>query len=176
LLFIFIPLYYILNIQHSIIFIMHNLENSVLSVNMKIIRNLSALKKLNLPRIINLALLLFEIKFRRSLLKSRPLFYRIDTYPICNLSCPACLIGLEKRNIIPKRILNRKPMPLDTFKTIIDKIYKYAIKLYLYDEGEPLLCPDIFDMIAYAENKNIAVTISSNFCTNLSDNQLKQLI
>lgn len=54
-------------------------------------------------------------------------------------------------------------MALATFKRIIDDVEAYACWIDLYNRGEPLANPDIYDMIAYAHAKGIGTKISSNF-------------
>lgn len=85
-----------------------------------------------------------------------PYRYRLEPTNICNLRCPACATGLG--------ILGRRNgrMPLDQYRRIIDQIAPYAYTLYLFYYGEPLLHPQIFDMIRYAEDQKIHVIINSH--------------
>lgn len=54
-------------------------------------------------------------------------------------------------------------MELADYRRIIDKISDYAVRVSLYDMGEPLLNPDIYKMIKYATDKGISTLISTNF-------------
>jgi radical SAM protein with 4Fe4S-binding SPASM domain len=54
-------------------------------------------------------------------------------------------------------------MDLDSFKNIVDKIQNHAIRVSLYDMGEPLLNKNIYNMIKYASDKHIGTLISTNF-------------
>lgn len=54
-------------------------------------------------------------------------------------------------------------MALDDFLHIIGAIERYAVRVSLYDEGEPLMNKDLYRMIAYATKKNISTLISTNF-------------
>ncbi|MEP9410027.1 MAG: radical SAM protein [Candidatus Brocadia sp.] len=82
--------------------------------------------------------------------------YRIEPCSICNLRCPSCKSHQLKTN--EKRI-----MDLEDFKKILDNIQKYALRVSLYDMGEPLLNKNIYSMIKYASSKNISTLISTNF-------------
>jgi len=54
-------------------------------------------------------------------------------------------------------------MNLDDFRKIVSKIQKYALRVSLYDMGEPLLNKDIYSMIRFASDKHISTLISTNF-------------
>jgi MoaA/NifB/PqqE/SkfB family radical SAM enzyme len=53
-------------------------------------------------------------------------------------------------------------MTLEQFKKIIDVLGPYTIRINLYGSGEPVLFPEIYDMVRYAASKNIGVAISVN--------------
>jgi len=54
-------------------------------------------------------------------------------------------------------------MDLDDFKTIVDRVARYALRISLYDMGEPLLNRDIYKMIGYASDHRVSTLISTNF-------------
>lgn len=84
-----------------------------------------------------------------------PLMY-IDPINYCILHCPLCPTG--------QGVLGRKKgkMSFDLFKRLVDEIAHKVCFLNLYNWGEPLLHPQIFDMVEYATSKGISVRISSN--------------
>lgn len=84
-----------------------------------------------------------------------PLMY-IDPINYCNLHCPLCPTG--------QGVLGRKKgkMSFDLFARLVDEISHEVCFLNLYNWGEPLLHPQIFDMVEYATSKGISVRISSN--------------
>jgi MoaA/NifB/PqqE/SkfB family radical SAM enzyme len=53
-------------------------------------------------------------------------------------------------------------MPLETFKTVLDKL-PFLRTIELYRSGEPFLNPDLTAMIRYACSRNIKVVISTHF-------------
>jgi MoaA/NifB/PqqE/SkfB family radical SAM enzyme len=85
-----------------------------------------------------------------------PYRYVIDPLNICNLRCPLCPTGL---GILARE---RGRMSLENFKALIDQIIPYAYLVELYNLGEPFLHPQIFEMIAYASSKRIALRLSTN--------------
>lgn len=75
----------------------------------------------------------------------------LEVSDYCNLSCSFCTS--------PRK--NKTMMSLDDFKLIVDKIKGHASELYLHVLGEPLIHPNILDMIEYAK-KYFKVQITTN--------------
>lgn len=73
----------------------------------------------------------------------------------CNASCPLCPIGAK----VDKR--KKGFMKLDEFKRIIDE-NSFIKKIIINFAGETLVNKDIYEMIKYAESKNINVLIGTN--------------
>jgi len=106
---------------------------------------------------------------RRAKVSGYPYHYVIDPVNICNLRCPLCPTG---RGTLKRP---RGRMALADFKRIIDQVAEYAYFVDLYNWGEPLLHPDVFEMIAYASSGNISTKISTNL--NVFDERMaKQVI
>jgi len=83
-----------------------------------------------------------------------PLSLAIESTAKCNLFCPMC----PRENIyFPPR-----DMPLPIFKKIIDEAKDYLEFAVPYGVGEPLLNPQIFDMIRYCTEAGIPSGISTN--------------
>jgi radical SAM protein with 4Fe4S-binding SPASM domain len=53
-------------------------------------------------------------------------------------------------------------MPMDIFRALVDEISDKVFFLNLYNWGEPLLHPQIFDMVEYATSRGLSVRISSS--------------
>jgi radical SAM protein with 4Fe4S-binding SPASM domain len=111
---------------------------------------------LNVKKSFNIILALLEMKLGRKKCLSRPFVYRVDPCSCCNLRCASC-------NTWQTKTKEKRVMSLSDFKIIIDKIKKYAVRVSLYDMGEPLLNPDIYPMIKYAADAKISTLISTNF-------------
>jgi radical SAM protein with 4Fe4S-binding SPASM domain len=95
-------------------------------------------------------------QIRRDRVAGMPSSYFIDPLNVCNLRCPLCPTGRGEL----ARPAGR--MPLQTLQQIIDEIAPYAYRVELYNWGESLLHPEIFDMIEYASQRRLAVGLSSN--------------
>jgi radical SAM protein with 4Fe4S-binding SPASM domain len=54
-------------------------------------------------------------------------------------------------------------MPWETFTRVVDQLAPWAYEINLYNWGEAILHPHIFDMISYAKSKNLATGLSVNF-------------
>lgn len=85
-----------------------------------------------------------------------PVSLSIEPAAICQLHCPECALGSNQL------MRSNKLMDLDLYKRIIDEVEPNLLYLLLYFQGEPFLSPTIFDMITYADNKNIYTATSTN--------------
>ncbi|GEM_PF-112065 len=72
-----------------------------------------------------------------------PHIFTIETTLACDLRCPECAIG---GGMIRRA---KGLMTFGQYKIIADKIRPYAQYVYLHIWGEPMLNPDIFEMIQY---------------------------
>ncbi|MDD5439557.1 MAG: radical SAM protein [Candidatus Omnitrophica bacterium] len=87
-------------------------------------------------------------------LDSLPTEIVLETTNQCNIRCTMCAINHMKRPV--------GRLPLDKFKRVIDEIKDYAELVYLHGLGEPLLHPDIVEMVSYCASSNIRSGISTN--------------
>jgi MoaA/NifB/PqqE/SkfB family radical SAM enzyme len=85
--------------------------------------------------------------------------FEIDVSGICNLRCKTCPRGNS-----PKRSDDRM-MALATYKKVLDKLISenpLLSDVQLYSWGEPLLNPELPEIISYTSSKGIATAVSSN--------------
>ncbi len=104
---------------------------------------------------------------RQSVIDGGPLTLTIESTAKCNLFCPMCL---RERLYLPP-----KDMELPLFRKIIDEASEFLEFAVPYGLGEPLLNPEIFDMIAYCKKKGIPAGISTN-ATVLNEDNSRRLI
>jgi len=57
---------------------------------------------------------------------------------------------------------DRRFVGLNDFKKIIDRLCPYLFEVSLHNWGEPLLNPDIFEMIRYCKERNVGTNLSTN--------------
>jgi radical SAM protein with 4Fe4S-binding SPASM domain len=95
--------------------------------------------------------------FKHLALKT-PFAVIIETSNTCNFHCPTCPTPHKK--IYERRM--PQYMDLDAYKKIIDNIKEYVHIVYVYNSNEPLLHPQIVDMIKYASANNLHTMISTN--------------
>jgi len=96
-----------------------------------------------------------------------PLSLSIESTAKCNLFCPMC--PREKYYFPPK------DMELPLFRKIIDEAKDFLEFAVPYGVGEPMLNPEIFDMIAYCRMAGVPTGISTN-ATVLSEAMCRKLI
>jgi MoaA/NifB/PqqE/SkfB family radical SAM enzyme/predicted SAM-dependent methyltransferase len=84
-----------------------------------------------------------EVMAVKGVNQDAPKIFAIETTLACNLRCPECAIGGD--------MVRRKKqlMRFDQYRIIADKIRAYAKYVYLHIWGEPMLNPDILEMVRY---------------------------
>ena len=113
-------------------------------------------KRLTLKRFWNIFLLGLDWVLGRSCVFSRPVAIKIEPCNMCNYHCPGCYTGSGNP------LSSKGKMSLDVYKKIIDEMAPYALKIIPHMWGEPLIHPDIFEMITYGKKHNLQVQVSSN--------------
>jgi len=88
--------------------------------------------------------------------KSLPTILNLDTYNICNLTCPFCPTGTRQMERKPCRML------LEKARNVIDSVSPHVLEARLFNWGEPFLNPDIFKIIKYAAGAGLFTVINSN--------------
>lgn len=84
-----------------------------------------------------------------------PIAAEIETTLVCNLGCMMCHRQELARD---RKVFN---MSLEDFKYVIDSL-PTILQVKLQGMGEPLLTPNICDMIRYARSKGIVPTFTTN--------------
>jgi sulfatase maturation enzyme AslB (radical SAM superfamily) len=134
------------------------------------------LKHLTLKKLANILLCVCEMKLKRAKLYSMPFYLRVEVSSICNLRCPGCQLGRGESAGCGSEDSKHGLMSYETFRESVRDFLPYLVKVNLYDEGEPLLNPDIFEMIRHLSDNDVSTCISSNFSMPLSDEYLAKLI
>lgn len=112
----------------------------------------------------------WELKIRQTRLRSRPRIAYVDPTNLCNLRCPVCVTGANI-STYPKGL-----MSLETFQKVVDQLGPYLDQLHLYNRGEPLLNPQITEMIRYASRYGAEIRLNSNLNLSLSESQADELV
>lgn len=111
------------------------------------------LRTLDLPRAVNLLLFAWHRIIMPAYSWSQPISVDIEPTISCNLKCAFC------HN--QKLAREQKNMPLAEFRKILDN-FPLALRVNIQGMGEPLLNPDLPEMIAYAKAQRKFVTITTN--------------
>jgi radical SAM protein with 4Fe4S-binding SPASM domain len=119
------------------------------------------------PRTRNRLSLLRDYLGRSPHVSGWPLTLTIESTAKCNLSCPMCM---REKVYFPPR-----DMDISVFRKIMDEGKDFLEFAVPYGAGEPLLNPEIFDMIAYCTRLGIPTGISTNGPL-LSDDYGRRLI
>lgn len=85
-----------------------------------------------------------------------PSVLQLEPASMCNLSCPLCPSGRSALSRLPGM------MSLEQFNYLLEEIGRYLSLLILWGWGEPLLNPELPEMISSAKRFGTAVVISTN--------------
>ncbi len=111
---------------------------------------------LTVTKLANMALVNIQFRLKTERVFGRPYNMKIESTNICNTHCQLCPtgIGLEGR---PKG-----KMSFDSYKNLIGQVRRTLFGLDLSMWGDPLIVPEIYDMIRYAHDRGIWTYVSSN--------------
>lgn len=121
-------------------------------------------------RLWNLALVEAEYRLRRTRVWGRPTVLVVDPTNVCNLRCPLCPTGLMQHGRRAGMI------SWETYTKVIDAAAPWALKVNLFNWGEPLLHTHLFEMVRYARDRNLGTSLSSNLSIELSDERIDELV
>jgi MoaA/NifB/PqqE/SkfB family radical SAM enzyme len=93
--------------------------------------------------------------------------FMVEPTTQCNLKCPLCPVPAH---------MHRPGIHMEqhTYRDVVDDIAGHARMIALWNFGEPFLNPEIFDMIRYAEDREIRVRVSTN-STFLGDKDVENI-
>jgi MoaA/NifB/PqqE/SkfB family radical SAM enzyme len=95
-------------------------------------------------------------ELRRAVLNARaykPLYVKIKINYGCNLKCEMCKHWRETRET---------PIPMERFREVITELADLGCQKIHFSGGEPLLRPQLPDLIEYATGLGIRVTLTTN--------------
>jgi radical SAM protein with 4Fe4S-binding SPASM domain len=119
-------------------------------------------------RFYTLARIFLDYQQRKIICSRLPTRLWIESTDMCNLKCIMCLnksVPAEKKGF----------MDLELYKKIVDEVSGYAHDICLSHRGEPLMHPDIFEMIEYAKKKKLYVRLHTN-ATLLTEEKNRKLL
>jgi len=139
------------------------------------------LKKIKFLKIWNLLKsyysFLLSIATKKVVRYGYPISISVEPTTNCNLKCPQCPTGTKNL----KR--SKGQISIDSFRNIVDKTAPYLLNIFLYFQGEPFLNSNIYELIKYANSKNIFTSTSTNGhflsqknCKKIIDSNLDKLI
>lgn len=121
-------------------------------------------------RIQNLIQMREDRREGRASVQSYPISLSLESVNACNLRCPGCFTGSGAVG------RPRSLIPLPLFRSVLSEMGPYLLNLELHNWGEPLLHPDLPEMIGFAHELGVATTVSTNFSLTLSDERLDELV
>jgi radical SAM protein with 4Fe4S-binding SPASM domain len=99
-----------------------------------------------------------------------PYMLQIEPTNLCNLKCPLCPAGTNQLE------RERRHMPLNEFRSIVDDMEDYLLFLVLWEWGEPFMHPELPEMIRYAADRDIKTLTSTNAHFLHDENYLERIL
>jgi hypothetical protein len=121
-------------------------------------------------RIQNFAQMKEDQRWGRTVVRSYPVSMSLESVNACNLRCPGCFTGAGAVG------RSRGKIPLPLYRKILKEVGPYLLNLELHNWGEPLLHPDLPQMIGEAHEIGCATTVSTNLSLALPDERLDALV
>ncbi|HUW30463.1 MAG TPA: radical SAM protein [Planctomycetota bacterium] len=107
-------------------------------------------------RVTNAAMAKAQMRLRSSYCPAMPTSVAIEVTNLCSGDCVLCPVGQGRRS----RSLGM--IEWDNFTRLVDEVSPYVTFIGLYNWGEPLMHPRIYDMIEYVKARKIHAEVSSN--------------
>ncbi|WP_432800302.1 radical SAM/SPASM domain-containing protein [Poriferisphaera sp. WC338] len=111
---------------------------------------------LSVIKLSNMGLAQLEFKLKREKLISRPYNLKIESTNICNTKCQLCPTGLGLQGRAKGK------MSFEQYKKLIRELRWHVFGVDLSMWGDPLIVPEIYDMIKFTRDNGIWTYISSN--------------
>lgn len=107
--------------------------------------------------------------YRRTQAWSWPIHIHVELTNYCNLRCPVCPTGGGR--------LNRQPAFMDPalFDRVMNEMGPYLLTMSLWGWGEPLLHPQLADILRITQNRGVTTFLSTNG-QNLDDETVQQAL
>ena len=91
----------------------------------------------------------------------RPMFVSVEPSAVCQLRCPECPVG--QGGVSRQNSAVRPPfMSSEVWQRTLDEIKRYAHTVQFYFQGEPLLNPNLPQMISQAHAEGLYTIVSTN--------------
>lgn len=134
-------------------------DNPPFSLQTHVIEEIRRLADSQLPRY-----LFYRYRYvtfpQRRILDDFPPCLQIESASVCNYRCTFCYQGDQDFTKASNGHMGM--MSLEVFKGLIDQAEGRCEAITLASRGEPLLCPQIEDMLQYASGKFLALKLNTN--------------
>lgn len=151
--------------------------NSVMLIRSLWRRRSWVLAHVTVRKLWNLALGALSFARKSDELRSWPAIVKIDVTAACNLSCTICLhADANGHPALQKLGMQKKHMSVENYRRIIEEIRGRSTAVSLYVWGDPLMHPQLPEMIRIAADAGLQTHISTNYSYKLSDERIRELL
>ena len=121
----------------------------------------------------NLFINALEWKLRVLSPRSLPPYLKVESSPVCQMSCPGC----SHRDPEYKKLFHpAMNLTLEQFRAIVDPVADTLLGVTLSLGGEPLLNRNLPAIVRYAHSRNIATSFPTNLSMLMTENNAAELV
>ena len=92
-----------------------------------------------------------------------PEYFHLDINNPCNLRCEYCWFYSDKLKVLPTKKFSESRLRIDTFRNLVDDLSALHTDTILFSgAGEPLMHPDVIEMIRYVKEKGMRLQLFTN--------------
>lgn len=132
-----------------------------------------SLPYLTAKKVRNIALNEFEFRVGRTKLKSIPPFIKLESTPLCHLSCPGCV---HSDKAFKKTLNNKMYLTEASAAAITDRIADRLLGISVSYSGEPLLNKDLWQIVGHYHRQNIYTSFPTNLSVPLSERAAERIV
>lgn len=124
-----------------------------------------SMRRMSMARRLNLLKAGTNFIYRRLTPWNWPLHMQIELTNYCNLRCPVCPTGIRE--------MSRRPVAMDVglFEHLMNEVGPYLLTASLWAWGEPLLHPQLTEILRLAREQQVVSLLSTNG-QNLNDDRV----
>ena len=133
----------------------------------------NAIRHNSLKKTLNFIRCQYELSRKKAKVSSLPYFFKVESSASCHLSCPGCQHGMADHSgdYKPHMFMN-----IDDFKRIVEPVVDYTFGISLSARGEPMLNPQLEDMIAFCSENNIGTEFPTTLSMKLSRERIEDIV
>jgi radical SAM protein with 4Fe4S-binding SPASM domain len=124
-------------------------------------------------KLANAALNGLEMRLKRTVLRSRPVFIKVEPTALCQLKCAGCPRHADQA---AARYGAKARLDRETFARIVEPVADTLLGVSLSLRGDPLMNSETLDIVDYCTRHNVGTVFPTNFSYQIGDDQIERIV